>query len=66
MNNTFEAMTAFIKAIVRPYIICCSWTFVCLMWFNQIEVPLLLLGIAGTISLEYVGERVVKRVKETK
>ena len=61
---TSEAVTNFIKSIVRPYLIIYSWTLVGFMWWNQMEIPPLLLGVATTIVVEYFGERAIKRLKE--
>ena len=54
----------FIKAIIRPFII--VWGFmvygVCIM--SGIEVPALLVGLVSAVTVEYFGERAVKRFKE--
>ena len=52
-----------LKCLVRPYIIVSSWTVWLLMTFTGAEVPALLSGIAGTITIEYGIERAVKRFK---
>ena len=51
------------KSMVRPYIICSSWTVILIMWLAEMEIPPLLVGVAGTIIVEYVGERAIKRLK---
>ena len=60
MNEIAE----FLKAAVRPYLICSSWTVILIMWLNQIPIPELLTGVAVAIIGEYGLERAVKRWKE--
>lgn len=57
-------VTEFFRAIVRPYIICSSWTVILLMWLQEMDIPDLLLGAASVIVAEYFGERAVKRFRE--
>ena len=54
-------LVEFVKALVRPYIICSSWTVVLMMWFTGEEVPPILLGVASAIAGEYILERAKKR-----
>jgi len=50
-----------LKALVRPYIICSSWTVILLMWLNQMTIPDLLLYVGLAIMSEYGLERAAKR-----
>ena len=61
---TSEGATSFVKSLVRPILIVWTWILVGIMWFNQIEIPPLLLGVATTIVVEYFGERAIKRIRE--
>ena len=54
----------FVKAIVRPFIICSAWFVWLMLIATGEEVPALLAGIAVAITVEYVGERAVKRLRE--
>ena len=53
-----------VKAIIRPFII--IWGFlvygVCVM--TGIEVPAILVGLVSAFTIEYFGERAVKRFRE--
>ena len=60
MNNLAE----FVKAMVRPYIICSAWTVILIMWLQEMNLPDLLLGAGSAIIAEYIVERAVKRFKE--
>jgi len=64
--SDIDAVSNFIKALVRPFIISYSWLILGLMWLNQTEIPQLLAGVATAITIEYFGERAVKRIKEVK
>lgn len=64
MNKGLSDASDFIKACVRPYIICFTWTIVCFMWLQEMEIPPILLGAASAIAGEYILERAVKRWKE--
>ena len=57
----WQDLSEFFKALVRPYIICSSWTIILLMWLNQTDIPPLLLGAGTAILGEYGLERATKR-----
>ena len=57
-------LTEFFKAMVRPYIICSTWTVILIMWLQEMNLPDLLLGAGSAIVVEYIVERAVKRFKE--
>ena len=64
--SDIDALSNFIKALVRPFLIIYFAAIVGMMWFNQTEIPPLLAGIVSAITLEYFGERAFKRIKEVK
>ena len=53
-----------IKAAIRPFII--VWGFsvygVCIL--SEMEAPTLLVGLVTAVTVEYFGERALKRLKE--
>ena len=60
MKNWIEL----IKAIPRPFIIVTGWLFFLLATATDIEIPELLKFIISAVTVEYFGERAIKRFKE--
>lgn len=61
--TTTEEIIEMFKALVRPYLICSAWTAWLIMTVCGEEVPLVLAGVAGAITVEYGIERAIKRLK---
>jgi len=53
----------FLKVIVRPYIICSTWTVILIMWLAEMDLPDLLIGAGSAIVGEYIIERAFLRLK---
>lgn len=60
MENILEL----IKGGVRPILIVWGWVVFGCCVMAEVEVPLLFSGPLTAITLEYIGERVKKRLKE--
>ena len=54
----------FIKTIVRPFCIIWSWIVVGVCYMTEVQAPEYFLYVVGAVTLEYFGERVIKRIKE--
>lgn len=53
-----------IKALVRPFIIFFGWPVYGICVANEVEVPLLFTAILAAFTIEYGGERAIKRLRE--
>lgn len=59
-ENTIQ----FIKALLRPFIIVWGFLIYGICVINEIEVPIMLVGLVTAVIVEYFGERAIKRFKE--
>jgi len=61
--TTTQEIIEMFKALVRPYLICSAWTAWLIMIVCGEEIPPILAGVAGAITVEYGIERAIKRLR---
>ena len=59
-----EDLAQFIKSLIRPFIIVWGFTLYSVCILTNMEVPTILAGLVSVVSIEYFGERAVKRFRE--
>ena len=62
-KSKVEQVEELVKSLVRPFIICSSWSALLFLWCTGRDVPDILLGIGMAITGEYSLERILKRVR---